>query len=312
MSHPRFDKLRGVTRLFPSAGLCRMKLCNITFLQLGLCWLLAGAMGSLGEAADPKNQPNKSQEKKQDARVQSARQDVGEIQKKMQAAMNEARSAEVQVRKLQEAIGTAKKEVDKTKERLENWISQNIGLKDAVEAQRTAQRAYDDASKPVIESMKDNPKYAELGQRMATAEKTIKDIGARKDLDETTRQKLLGESSKVLADWRYAVSKHLETASELTGPREKLAAAQEKVSQLRSQLKLQLEAHPDYKSALKKWEKAKGDVDKAEAQVLAARRKAASENSKLASEKAQLSKAIAQDKQNDNRKNSKNRRGSKK
>jgi hypothetical protein len=265
-------------------------------------------MGSPGFAlADQKNQgKNNGQEKKDDARVQNARQDVNQAASKIQAGIKDVREAEGDVRKLQGSLVETKREMDATEKRLEDWVGERNGLSTAVEAQRKAQQAYDEAAKTEIASMKTNPKFAPLAQRVEAADKAMKDINARQDIDGTTRQSMLSPHASVLSDWRYAVTNHLETVPKLKELKSVLASAQAKVAELRLLIKKQVEVHPDLKAAQKKWEKAKSESDKAEAELVAARRQVASDNSKLAAEKMQLSRAMAQDRQNDGKKNNNN------
>ncbi len=257
--------------------------------------------------AAPKGKTNNSaQEKKDDANVQRARQDVNEAEKKIQSDIKEVKAAEAETKKSLDAIATARKSMDETSKRLENWISQNLGIPEAIEGQRASQTAYDAATKPLIAAMKTNPKYMPLVERAEKADKLLKSLVTDTQLDEATRKQQQSAASKELADLRSTVSTYLESLPELQYPREKLLSAQKKLADLRSQLKKQLEMHPDLKATEKKYSQAKDSHEKDTQRVATLRRKAAADQSKLISERAQLTKAAMQDKQNDMKNNNNN------
>jgi hypothetical protein len=260
-------------------------------------------------AAQNSKNKNAAQEKKDDARVKNARQDVSSAQKKIDSVLKELAAAKKEAENSFEAIATAKKAMDDTSNRLERWISQNLGIPAAIEAQRTAQAAYDEAAKPMIAAMKANPKYLPLVERADKADKFLKSLPTNTVLDETTRRQQESAALKELADLRSTVSSYLESLPELKYPREKLVAAQTKLAELRGQLKKQLELHPDLMSAEKKWSQSKVLHEKNKGRLATLGRNLAAEQSKLAAERAQLSKATMQDKQNDNKNNSKNNKG---
>lgn len=275
---------------------------------LSCLWIVLLAVpGSFASAQNNKNNKNNAQERKDDQRVQNAREDVNEIEKRLQADLKELKSADGELRKLHEKIVDAKKEVDAVRKKTEQDVAYKLRINETIEEQKKAQAAYDEASKPLIESMKTNPKYSELAKRADAAEKTLKELNARTDVDDTTRQHLQSQSSKELADWRYNVKNFLDTAPELKAQREKLAAVQAKLADSRHHLKLQVDAHADVRNAEKKYDKAKQDEDKAKTAFASKKQKVMADQSKLAAEKAQLSKAMYQDKQNNNNnKNNKN------
>ena len=255
-------------------------------------------------AAAPKGKNNNSaQEKKDDARVQSARQDVSTAEKKIQADAKELKTADAEMKKSLEALSSAKKAADETEKRLERWIIQNLGIPEATEAQRTLQTEYDAATKPLLEAMKTNPKYMPAIERAEKANALLKSLATDNQLDNATRQQKQSEASKDMADWRFTMNAYLESASELKYPREKLVAAQKKLADLRAQMKKQLELHPDLKTAEKKVSQAKAEHEKVELKVATLRRKAVADQSKLGAERAQLTKAAMQDKQNDSKNN---------
>jgi sugar diacid utilization regulator len=270
-----------------------------------LCW--AGIAFSTSSSAAQKGNNNSAQEKKDAARIQAAKKDLNEAQKKMQNALKDVREAEAGAKKSFEAIATAKKSMDETTGRLERWISQNLGIPEAIESQRSLQAAYDEATKPLIAAMKTNPKYMPLVERASKAEALLKSLASNTELDSATRKQQQAAAAKEMADLRATVTTYLDSLSELKYPKEKLVAAQSKLAELRLQLKKQLEAHPDVLAARKKWEKAKDDHDKDAQKFASAKRKAAADDSKIAAERAQVAKANMLDKKNDanNNKNKK-------
>ena len=149
--------------------------------------------------------------------------------------------------------------------------------------------------------MKVNPKYMPAIERAEKAALVLKSLGSDTQTNEATRKQMHSQATQDLADWRYTMDAFFDSASELKVPRQKLEAAQKKLSELRSQLKNQLELHPDLKSADKKWDQAKLAHDKDLQQLASIKRKAAADQSKLVAERAQLAKAAMQDKQNDNK-----------
>jgi hypothetical protein len=257
--------------------------------------------------ADQNGKKPSAQEKKDAQRIQEAKKDLSEAQKKMQGDIKVMRGAEAEAKKSFEAIATAKKAMDETTSRIERWISQNLGIPEAIEAQRSLQSAYDEAAKPLIASMKTNPKYMPLVERASKAEALLKSLPNNTEIDEATRKQQQSAAAKEMSDLRATVSTYLESLSELKYPKEKLVTAQNKLAELRQQLKKQLEAHPDVQAAKKKWEKSKDDHDKELQQLAAARRKAVADESKIIAERAQLAKANMQDKMNDAKNNNKNK-----
>jgi len=268
---------------------------------------IAGILFSSPSWAAQKNKSNAAQEKKDDARVNDAKQDVNEAQKKIQGDLKEIKAAEVEERKSFEGMAAAKKAMDDTSKALENWISKNLRIPEAIEEQRSLQTAYDEATKPLIAAMKTNPKFMPLVERAANADKLLKSLPTNPELDEATRRQQHSAATKELADLRVTVSSHLDSLSELKYPKEKLVAAQTKLAELRLQLKKQLEMHPDLIAAEKKWNQSKESHGKDSQRVATLKRKATSNQSKLITEKSQLAKATMQDKQNDNKNNNSNK-----
>ncbi len=264
---------------------------------------IVGLLFLAPSSAAQKSKSNAAQEKKDDARVKDAKQDVSEAQKKIQNDLKELKAADAETKKSFAAIATAKKSMDEASSKLERWISQNLGIPEAIESQRSLQTAYDEASKPLIAAMKTNPKYMPLVERAAKADKLLKSLATNTELDEATRRQQQSAAAKEMADLKATVNTYLESLPELKYPKEKLVAAQTKLAELRLQLKKQLEMHPDLKAAEKKWSQAKENYQKDVQRMATLSRKAASDKSKLVAEQAQLQKANMQDKQNDNKNN---------
>jgi len=259
-------------------------------------------------AAQKGNKSQAAQEKKDDARIKNARQELSAAEKKVRSDVKEFNAAELEAKRSFQAIASAKKAMDETSNRLERWISQNLGMPEAIEAQRAAQAAYDEAAKPLIAAMKANPKYMPLVERADKASQLLKSLATNTEIDETLRRQQQSAASKELADLRSTVSTYLESLSELEYPRQKLVTAQNKLAELRAQLKKQLELHPDLLAAEKKWNQSKEQHEKNVGRLASLRSKALSDKSRLAAEQAQLAKANQQDKQNDNKKkNNKNK-----
>jgi hypothetical protein len=272
---------------------------------MGFGFVLVSALSMTNLLSAPPSKGG-AQEKKDDQKIQANRQDVNEMEKKLQNDAKAIKAAETEARKLQDVVAESKTALDKTTKQTEEWIAKNIGIPEAIEKQRKAQAAYDEATKPLIDSMRTNPKYAPLAQRVEAAVKTLKELSGRTDLEEAAKQQLQSAANKEIADWRYAQTSFLDSSSELKVPKETLLAAQKHLSELRSQMKKQLDNHPDVRNAEKKWTKAKTDREKAAAEVAALYRKAAIDKNRLLAEKSQLSKSIMQDKANDNKNNKNN------
>lgn len=250
---------------------------------------------------------NKSQERQDGQRVQAARQDISEVEKRLQAELKGVKASEAELRKFHEVLKDAKTTWDAIRNETERTLSDQLRLPAAIETQRKAQAAYDEATGPIVASMQANPKYSDLFSKAIVAEKSLKELSGNTTLDAAKADQLRSAASKILSDWRYARDRYLESHPDLKDERTALTEAQAKLIDIRSLLKKQLDAHPDPKVAERNYEKAKTDVDRAEAALAASRRKFVSEQSKLASERMQLSKAIAQDKKNDNNQKNKNR-----
>jgi hypothetical protein len=271
--------------------------------SVSLIGLILVSLLSANSVLAAQNNKNNAQEKKDDQKIQENRQDVNEMEKKLQNDAKAIKAAEAETQKYQSMLTDAKTNLDKVTKQTEEWIVKNLGIPEAIEAQRKAQTAYDEAAKPIIDSMRTNPKYAALAQRVEAATKTLKELSTRTDLDAAAKQQLQSAANKEIADWRYAQTNFLDASSELKTPRETLLAAQKRLSELRSQMKKQLDNHPDVRNAEKKWSKAKEDREKAASKVAELYKKAAIDKNKLIAERAQLSKSIMQDKANDQKKN---------
>lgn len=273
---------------------------------LPLAFLLSLAavlpLSSGGLAAQKGNAANAGRERKDDAKVQSERQDINEAEKKIQASLKELRAAELEAKKSSEAFTTSSKAKNETINRLENTLGEKLGLPKANETQRTLQLAYDEATKPWLEAMKKDPKYSSAIEKAGRAAAILKSIAVESQPDESMREKQ-SQAAIDMAQWRSTVSSYLASVSELNPAREKLAAAQNKLADLRSRLKQQVESHPDLRASERERIQAKEASEKDEQKVASLRRKAASEQGKLLAEKSQLAKAIAQDKQNDGKNN---------
>jgi hypothetical protein len=258
--------------------------------------------------ADANKKNNNAQQERRDTqKVDAARQDVSEAEKKFKADAKELDGAAAEVRKAQVNLTEAKKNLDAVNPQTERTLGDKLGIPAAVEEQRKAQLAYEQYSKPLIASMRTNPKYAALAQRAEAAEKSLKELAANSELDIAAKQSLQSAASKELSDWRYAIDNFLSASTDIKPHKDRLTAAQTKLTELRSQMKKQFDNHPDPRKAEKQYTQAKADKDKAEKQLAALQQKLGNERNKIAAEKAQLSKAIMQDKKNDqNNRNNKN------
>ncbi len=274
-----------------------------------LAFLLAIAallpLSSDGLAAQKGNSANAAKERKDDAKVQNERLDINEAEKKIQASLKELRAVEIEAKKSSDAFVSSSKARNETIKRLEKTLGDKLGLPKASETQRAAQLAYDEATKPWLEAMKKDPQYSTAIEKAGRAAGILKSIATESQPDESLREQQ-AQAAIDMAQWRTTVSSYLASVSELNPTREKLAAAQNKLADLRSRLKQQVESHPDLKASERERIQAMDASEKDEQKVATLRRKAASEQSKLLVEKSQLSKAIAQDKQNDGKSNNKN------
>lgn len=278
--------------------------------MIPLVFLLAIAavlpLSSDGLAAQKGNAANAVKERKDDAKVQNERQDINEAEKKIQASLKELRAAELEAKKSAEAFTTSSKAKSETTNRLEKTLGEKLGLPKANENQLAAQLAYDEATKPWLEAMKKDPQYSPAIEKAGRAAAILKSIASQSQPDESMREQQ-AQAAIDMAQWRSTLSAYLASISELNPAREKLASAQNKVADLRSRLKQQVESHQELKASEKERIQAKEASEKDEQRVASLRRKAASEQGKLLAEKSQLAKAIAQDKQNDGKnKNNKN------
>ncbi len=276
-----------------------------------LAFLLAiagvASLNSDGLSAQKGNASNAAKERKDDAKVQNERQDINEAEKKIQASLKELRAAELEAKKSAEAFTNSSKAKNEVVERLEKSLGEKLGLPKASEAQRAAQLAYDEASKPWLEAMKKDPQYLPAIDKATRAASILKSVAAESQPDDSLRQQQTQAASD-MAEWRSTVSSYLSSISQLNPAREKLASAQSKLAGLRSQLKQQVESHPDLNASERKRIQAKEASEKDEQQVAMLRRRAASEQGKLLAEKSQLAKAIAQDKQNDGKNKNNNQK----
>jgi hypothetical protein len=274
--------------------------------------LLFVFVSSVAESADKNNKNNNNaQERRDDQRIASAREDLNDIEKKLQADIKQANAADGELKKLHEKVVAAKKELDAVRDKTEKDVAHKLKLSETTEAQRKAFQDFDEASKPVIAAMKSDPKYVSVAQKADAAEKLLKELAARTDLDDTSRQHMQSQASKDLADWRYNLKIYLDNAESLKPYRDKLAVVQAKLTDIRTQVKMQTENHGDVRKAEKLWDAAKASQAKADLELQTLRRKIAADNAKLVSERSQLAKAIAQDKQNNNSNKNKNNKNGK-
>jgi len=245
------------------------------------------------------NASNAGKERRDNAKVQNERQDINEAEEKIQADLKELRAAEAESKKSAEAFTNSSKAKNETIDRLEKTLGEKLGILMANEAQRVAQLAYDEASKPLLEAMKTNPKYMPAIEKAGQASVILKSLATEPQQDESLRKQQQTQAASNMAEWRNTLSSYLASISELNPAREKVASSQKKVAELRAQLKQLVDSHPDLKASEKERLQAKDANEKDEQKVATLRRKAASDQSKLMAEKTQLAKAIAQDKQND-------------
>jgi len=267
-------------------------------------------LSSNAVAVQKGNASNAARERKDNAKVQNERQDINEAEKKIQADLKELRATEAESKKSAAAFADSSKAKNETIDRLEKTLGEKLGIPRANEAQRVAQLAYDEASKPLLEAMKTNPKYMPAIEKAGQASVVLKSLATEPQQNESLRKQQQTQAASDMAEWRSTLSSYLASISELNPTREKVASSQKKVAELRAQLKQQVDSHPDLKASEKERLQAKDVNEKDEQKVATLRRKAASDQSKLMAEKSQLAKAIAQDKQNDgqnkNQNNNKN------
>jgi hypothetical protein len=235
------------------------------------------------------NKPNdKGQERRDNQRVNAARDDVEEAQKKLAEESREVREAVVELVKAQAAAAESAQEVAGTRTAVEQRHGERAGLDRALEAAGQAQAAYDAAAKPILTSLHATEKYQ-------AARKTADEARARSqaaaDYDPKVLEMVLAPTNME----RDALTADSTAAKLKAALDERLG----RVAAARTAVREAVENDSEVGKALGRLDRAKDAVDRAERKLADERAKALAAVRKLAQEQAQLRQAIANDKKND-------------
>ena len=250
--------------------------------------VLTLAMSAKSIADDKPN--NNGQERRDNQRVNAARDDVEEAQKKLVEESRDVREALAELVKAQDVAAVSAKEVAKTRAAAEQRHSERAGLDRAQEAAGTAQAAYDKVAKPILRTLHATEKYQAA---LKTADEARAKSQAGADHDPNVLKTVLAptnmEREALAADATAAKLK-----ASLDECFKRVAAAQTAVREA-------VERDSDVSQALERLGRAKGVVDQAERKLAGERAKALAAVRKLAQEQAQLRQAITNDKKNDDK-----------
>lgn len=248
------------------------------------CWLLLAVPTSLPAAPKPN-----SQEKRDDQRVNAARSDVAEAQRKLAEESKDVREAATA---WQKAVGEAQQEartVAELRVAAQGRIEQQEDLAAAQSAVQVARTQFEAASKPVLDRLRATPEYQAANAAAETARKRLEagDAAETASLREATFVPGRLETAAVAAD---AEAVRLRSAMDDRAKR---------LADLRRRIDAAVDADSSVLRGLSRLNAAKEAVEKAERHLAAERAKAIAAIAKLQQEEAQLRQAIAQDKKND-------------
>lgn len=270
---------------------------------LGLI-VLAGSVAESSAVAFDKKSGN-AQERKDDARVRDAKEDVQQAREKLNAAEKEL------ARSLKDALAADVREraavrgIEAARDKVEERLGKKVGLDVEFARQKEALAEYEKAKAPVVERLKASAEYqaavksgeAAMEQlRALRGDDSLSDEQRKAKSTELTRQSLAAsklETSAVASD---------EAASAAQG---RLGEIQKKVMALRDKIRKEVDAEPDVKKAIAEAETARETSKRADQEVAKDRRGVAQARAKLNDEQAHLLKAQAQDKKNDGKKKGK-------
>jgi hypothetical protein len=242
------------------------------------------------------NKPKGSQERRDNQRVNAARDDVAEAQRKLVEESQDVREAAAALVKANAAASDVARQVAEARAAAEQRHGERVGLERAIEVVAAAQAAVDAASKPVLDALRARPEFVEA-QRAAAAARAKLEAGDPPDaaaLRETVLVPSRLEREALAADAESARTK------------ESLNRELEKVAALRTSIRDAVESDSDTAKALGRLKAAKDVVEKAEQHLAEERRRALAAIIKLNQERAQLQQAVNQDRKNDgNNKNKK-------
>jgi hypothetical protein len=188
---------------------------------------------------------------------------------------------------------------ESTKDRVEAAQARRLGLGVALSAQAAAQQSFEQATKPVLQSLQSEVEYREAVKVAMAAEKKIATASQDPTLSSVERQSQVSAAQTDIARLKgmeqEAFAKHPEV-SLLMAQRD---AALQKLSQLRAEWRAAVEQSSEVQAAERKWEQAKALHDKALDRVANLKKKLAADQVKIAKQRVELQKATLQDKAND-------------
>lgn len=238
--------------------------------------------------------PN-SQEKRDDQRVNAARNDVAEAQRKLAEESKDVREAAAALQKaLAEAAQEAKR-VSESRLESERRIAQREGLDAEQAAVLEARTRFESASRPVLDRLQATAEYQAAKAAAAAARGKLE---AGDPPDAAALREAMFVPGKLE---QAALSADTETSKLRTAMDERA----KRLAELRTRIHEAVDSDSDVRRGLERLIAAKAVAEKAERTLAAERARALAAIVKLQQEEAQLRQAISQDKKND-QKNKKN------
>lgn len=276
--------------------------------RFSLLVVIALALVGTSEAlayAPKKGKTNSAQEKKDDAKVKQQTEEAQRVQKQLQDEMKNLNDAERKLAQAQAKLKSEGNEERSTRERVEQTQGRSLGIDKSLEQQSAAKKAYEEASEPILKTLKESAAYKSAKVRSEKGHEELKKIRSMEGLSFDDRKRMEAAATANALAMANVEKEALQADPKVMSLKEKYDDAAERVAQLRGRIKQMVDSDSAVKTAHQSTNKARESVEAEERHVAQLRQKVAATRAKLARETQDVAQAKAADKANDNKNNGK-------
>jgi len=268
------------------------------------CVALAASL-LMPECRAQNNKAKSAQVKRDDQKVQQEKQDVKQAQDNLKHDQTELHDAEKALSQAESKEKDARKKLDEARKQAEAKYEKSSGIDKAMAEQDAAKKSYDEVAAPILKTLKESKEYQAAQKKVDDAKARLTSLREDKSLSNEARQKGISKASQEALAISELETKTLEDDSKAKPARQKLAAAQQRVNELRAKIRSELEADSEVKSALSAMRESADAHEAAGKKLAKLREKLSGDQAKLNREQQQLKQAEV-NKMNDSKNQSKN------
>ena len=254
-------------------------------------WVVLAASLLMPECRAQNNNAKSAQVKRDDQKVQHEEQDVKQAQDNLKHDQTELHDAEKALAHAEGKEKDARKKLDEVRKHAESKYEKSSGIDKAMSEQDAAKKSYDEVAAPILKTLKESKGYQAAQKKVEDAKARLTSLREDKSLSAEARQKGIGKASQEALAVSELETKTLEDDSKAKPARQKLAAAQQRVNELRAKIRGELDNDSDVKSALGAMRESADAHEAAGKKLAKLREKLGGDQAKLNREQQQLKQA---------------------